>query len=209
MSFGNFDGVVGKYRKHLEKITELYTKKYPYSTSTNTWGIFTNFNFQKYTEGQWQAQVFIHYVDANGPNAEWKFDKRKGLAHHKSGGSDGYFLVRKNAFSLNACKNIIEQFEKNADMLNDAQLINNIVDKSIRNTKKIEVGVDGGIGASLTGIGLAANNHEWKFNITHSNQSEFLKYDTNGHFSEHTDTIMTQKSDQTRKLTIIAILNND
>lgn len=51
MSFGNFDGVVGKYRKHLEKITELYTKKYPYSTSTNTWGIFTNFNFQKYEIG--------------------------------------------------------------------------------------------------------------------------------------------------------------
>jgi hypothetical protein len=29
-----------------------------------------------YKEGQWQAQVFLHYVDANGPNAEWKYDKR-------------------------------------------------------------------------------------------------------------------------------------
>ena len=27
-------------------------------------------------EGVWQAQVFMHYVDANGPSAEWKFDKR-------------------------------------------------------------------------------------------------------------------------------------
>ncbi len=25
------------------------------------------------------AQVFLHYVDANGPNAEWAFDKREGL----------------------------------------------------------------------------------------------------------------------------------
>jgi hypothetical protein len=25
---------------------------------------------EKYTEGQWQAQVFLHYVDANGPHAE-------------------------------------------------------------------------------------------------------------------------------------------
>lgn len=26
------------------------------------------------------VQVFLHYVDQNGPNAEWKFDKRKSLA---------------------------------------------------------------------------------------------------------------------------------
>ncbi len=27
-------------------------------------------------ESYHQAQVFLHYVDQNGPNAEWKFDKR-------------------------------------------------------------------------------------------------------------------------------------
>jgi hypothetical protein len=27
-------------------------------------------------EGSRQAQVFLHYVTQNGPNAEWKFDKR-------------------------------------------------------------------------------------------------------------------------------------
>jgi len=32
-------------------------------------------------EGVWQAQVFMHYVDANGPYAEWKFDKRPLLGH--------------------------------------------------------------------------------------------------------------------------------
>jgi hypothetical protein len=30
-------------------------------------------------EGRRQAQVFLHYVDQNGPHAEWKFDKRKSL----------------------------------------------------------------------------------------------------------------------------------
>ena len=29
--------------------------------------------------GERAAQVFLHYVDQNGPNAEWKYDKRKGL----------------------------------------------------------------------------------------------------------------------------------
>lgn len=26
--------------------------------------------------GEYQAQVFLHYVDQNGPHAEWKYDKR-------------------------------------------------------------------------------------------------------------------------------------
>jgi len=33
-------------------------------------------HWRKPFEGVWQAQVFMHYVDANGPCAEWKFDKR-------------------------------------------------------------------------------------------------------------------------------------
>ena len=31
-------------------------------------------------EGSLQAQVFLHYVDQNGPHAEWKFDKRTAAA---------------------------------------------------------------------------------------------------------------------------------
>jgi hypothetical protein len=30
--------------------------------------------------GNHAAQVFLHYVDQKGPNAEWKFDKRSGVA---------------------------------------------------------------------------------------------------------------------------------
>jgi hypothetical protein len=165
---------------------------------------------EKYVEGQWQAQVFIHYVDQEGPNAEWKYDKRKELAHHsKTEHDDSYFLVKNNAFSIETCNKIINQFEKNTDMFQEAQLINNVVDKNIRDTKKIPVGVDSGIGATLVGIGLAANYHQWKFNITNSNQSEYLKYDVNGHFSEHIDTVLSEKNDQSRKLTVIAILNSD
>lgn len=32
-----------------------------------------------YTEGQWQAQVFLHYVDADGPFKDWAFDRRGSL----------------------------------------------------------------------------------------------------------------------------------
>ena len=30
--------------------------------------------------GNHAAQVFLHYVDQKGPNAEWRFDKRGGIA---------------------------------------------------------------------------------------------------------------------------------
>lgn len=31
-------------------------------------------------DGEHQAQVFLHYVDQDGPCADWKYDKRPGLA---------------------------------------------------------------------------------------------------------------------------------
>ena len=30
-----------------------------------------------YDEPVWHVQAFLHYVDANGPNADWKYDRRK------------------------------------------------------------------------------------------------------------------------------------
>lgn len=30
----------------------------------------------KYVEGNEQVQFFLHWIDANGPNTEWQFDKR-------------------------------------------------------------------------------------------------------------------------------------
>ena len=165
---------------------------------------------EKYVEGNWQAQVFIHYVDAEGPNAEWKYDKRKKLAHHDSLNDyrNSYvFQVKKNALSIQSCKNLIKSFEQNSDSLENASLVGNIVDKKIRDTKKISLPTNQGIGATLAGIGLAANYNLWKFDIDHSDQSEYLQYGPEGHFSEHLDTIFDIEVE--RKLTIILFLNND
>lgn len=37
-------------------------------------------------EGDWHAQTFFHYVDANGPNKDWKFDKKSFLGEKKNNG---------------------------------------------------------------------------------------------------------------------------
>lgn len=33
----------------------------------------------KAPENSWHVQAFFHYVDANGPHAEWKYDRREGI----------------------------------------------------------------------------------------------------------------------------------
>ena len=165
---------------------------------------------EKYVEGQWQAQVFIHYVDAEGPNVEWKYDKREKLSHHNltnNYSSNYIFQVKKNALSIQSCQNIISSFQKNKDYLHEAKLVGDVLDKNIRDTQKIVIPTDQGIGATLAGIGLAANHHVWNYNIDHSDQSEYLQYGASGHFSEHIDTIFNKEYE--RKLTVILFLNND
>lgn len=47
-------------------------------------------HWRTHFEGDHQAQVFLHYVDQQGPCAEWKFDKRDSLTDVKK-------VVRTNA----------------------------------------------------------------------------------------------------------------
>ena len=168
---------------------------------------------EKYVEGQWQAQVFIHYVDQNGPNAEWKYDKRPKLAHHtdKKLNWDGSHVVRQKAFPIQTCQSLIKNFESYQDKIIEGGVgHHNQIDKDIRDVKKIIQENDVGLGATLTGIGLQANYHYWKYNITHSNQSEYLRYDKEGHYQAHIDTFLESKEgDQVRKLTILLFLNNE
>jgi hypothetical protein len=36
-----------------------------------------------YPDNIWQVQGFFHYVDANGPYVDWKFDQRPMVGHLK------------------------------------------------------------------------------------------------------------------------------
>lgn len=165
---------------------------------------------EKYTEGQWQAQVFLHYVDANGPHADQKYDGRDSLGITNNIRVLTNCAIFENHISDNFCNNIINEY-------NNPNIIKEIagvgidqgrLDLNIRDVKKAILASNSGIGATLTATGLNANNYWWKYNVTHSNQSELLCYDTKGHYVSHTDTIHSHKED-TRKLTCLAILNDD
>lgn len=168
---------------------------------------------EPYKEGKWQAQVFLHYVDQNGPHAEWKYDKRESLGLSKTitqTGWDDCYLV-KDALSAGFCDRIIAEYakpetEKMPPIIGDGEKAT--VDLDIRNVQRVPMALYGGIGATLTAIGLNVNQQVWQYSITHSNQSEFLMYDVNGKYETHVDTFH-MRSDQTRKLTVLVFLNDD
>jgi predicted 2-oxoglutarate/Fe(II)-dependent dioxygenase YbiX len=175
---------------------------------------------EEYTQGNWQAQVFLHYVDADGPNASQIYDGRGKLSHHTSEitqnsafseayypDSSGYFFVVKNAFSKETCQRII------ASTMNEngvaGAIGGGVIDKEVRDVNKLLVPNNLGIGATLTGIGVGVNASYFNFDIKKSNQSEFLRYDKNGHYRAHIDTFMSPDVDECRKLTVLLFLNDD
>ena len=169
---------------------------------------------ESYKEGKWQAQVFLHYVDQDGPHAEWKYDKRESLGLSKTTQNeirqfDDCYKVD-NAISEGFCKKLIEEYAK-PEVEKLPPEIGNIagnVNLDIRNVQRLQLPLYAGVGATLTAIGLSVNHQVWQYNITHSNQSEFLMYDINGKYETHVDTFHA-RSNETRKLTVLAFLNDD
>jgi predicted 2-oxoglutarate/Fe(II)-dependent dioxygenase YbiX len=160
-------------------------------------------------EGKWQAQVFLHYVDANGPYSEWKYDKRNKLSHHEEMGFEYWFF--ENALTAEDCTSIIAQVEGKTDG-QEAKIDtgkNEIVNKEIRDVKRVSLPTFQGVGAMLAGAGLSANSQAWNFSVTHANQCDYLKYDIAGHYHSHVDTSINPHKQETRKLTILAFLNDD
>lgn len=161
---------------------------------------------EKYTEGQWQAQIFLHYVDANGPYKEWKYDKRNKLAHHPDiTNYAGEVVILPNYLDHSLCDTIIKN---SVDKPITAPFIDgNKIDHSIRNTERIELQQNQGLAGMLTSIGLNINAEYFKFDITKSEQTEILKYQPNGKYEAHID--VSRDTELQRKLTVLAILNDD
>jgi predicted 2-oxoglutarate/Fe(II)-dependent dioxygenase YbiX len=169
---------------------------------------------EPYTEGKWQAQVFLHYVDQEGPHAEWKYDKREslGLSKTETQGLDVCYVMKK-AVSDAFCNKLIEEYskpevEKEQPFIGQGRDLEKNIDLNIRNVLRLPLPMNQGIGATLTSCALNLNHQYWQYNVTHSNQTEFLMYDVNGKYEAHVDTFHGH-SDETRKLTALAILNDD
>lgn len=162
---------------------------------------------ERYTEGKWQAQVFLHYVDADGAHAEWKFDKRPALNLPVD---DMRFRVFTDILTPQACDALVKLYTQDA-VPKEPPVIGTgtgAIDLSVRNVKRVMLPTYKDIGGRLAAVGLSANHHAWKFDITHANQAEFLAYPAGGRYTAHVDTFI-QHGDECRKLTVLAFLNDN
>lgn len=180
---------------------------------------------EKLVESEWTAQVFLHYVDADGPYKDYKFDKRESLGtkvktdnfNHavieKNNENIVDFLCFENFFDDKACEAIINSYTKK-DLKKEKGKVggdegDGKIAESIRNVEKISISPVSGLGGRLAGVGLFANFSTWKFNIDQCNQSEFLIYPEGGKYNAHVDTFNRPGYELTRKLTVLAFLNDD
>jgi len=165
------------------------------------------YHWRKKFKGEWQAQVFLHYVDADGPHKEWKFDKRPKL---NLPAQDMQQVVYTDILTKEACDSLIKLYSQSA-VPKEPPVIgvgDGAINKSIRNVERVILPTYKDIGGRLAAAGLAANFHHWKFDITHANQAEFLIYPAGGRYTSHVDTFLAH-GDDCRKLTVLAFLNDD
>lgn len=166
-------------------------------------------HWRKKFKGNWQAQVFLHYVDADGPHKEWKFDKRPGL-NLPGVNSELNQWIFTDILSPEMCDSIISSYTSSS-VKREPPIIGSgdgSVDRSVRNVERVLLPVYKDIGGLLSAAGLCANHQSFKFDITHANQAEFLIYPSGGRYKSHTDTFLAH-GDECRKLTVLAFLNDD
>jgi len=160
-----------------------------------------------YTEGKWQAQVFLHYVDADGQHAEWKFDKRQSL---NLPSAEMRHVIYHDILTPEACDSLVrlytqDKVPKEPPVIGDGV---GAINLEVRNVSRVMLPTYKDIGGRLAAAGLAANHAAWKFDVTHANQAEFLAYPAGGRYQAHVDTFL-QHGDECRKLTVLAFLNDN
>ena len=165
---------------------------------------------EKYTEGQWQAQVFLHYVDADGPHADQKYDGRESLGLPKTDCLP-MWISYSNHISEKFCDMVVNRYsqddiKKLKPYIGEGEI--STIDTTIRDVERVWLPLHTGFAATLTATGLNANYSSWKYIITHSDQAEFLIYKPEGHYQPHVDTFH-KHADNIRKLTVVAFLTDD
>lgn len=163
-------------------------------------------------KGRQQVQVFLHYVDADGPHAEWKYDKRTCLSHHpcaepaKLQPDEVLYWQFDDVFMPEQCNAVISSAET-AEGFEQAGIGAGAVDKTIRDVRRLQIPLVSPVSAMMAGLGHLANKQAWKFDVNAQNQTDYLQYGEHGHYESHTDTVFNPASPECRKLTVLMFLN--
>lgn len=158
-------------------------------------------------DGEWQCQIFLHYVDSEGPYKDEKFDRRDKLNLNDD---VFYYWQFENVLSSEYCQYIINKYSEEAVHQGEiGGISNSSINLNIRNVKNINLPLSLDIGPHLIGNAFIANQQAWKFDINTCNQIEYLKYTKNGKYNSHLDILHSEQINYQRKLTCLAFLNDN
>lgn len=161
-------------------------------------------------EGEEQIQVFLHYVDANGPYKDEKYDHREELGTPKAP-ADIFYWYFAGGLDNTYCDNLVSSLDKDYEKFIDGLVGSGgsgLLSTNVRDVKKMPLNPFNGVGPHLIGLGFLANRQAWKFDIETCNQVDYLRYKEDGHYLEHMDTFM-QFPSVMRKLSVLAFLDDD
>lgn len=194
-------------------------------------GLEINHWREPYTQGEWQCQVFLHYVDANGPHKDQKYDRRKSLGTSSKTREIAENLATNYAWSFG-----VNPFNKYLHITKENIIGGPHIDSILMYTKdkldyaKVGLGDVGKVDRSIRNVShcwLPPEKFEWlyclieneikdanwfnyKFNLHAMEQIDFLEYHAgsedheHGKYSQHVDGTLNT----TRKLTFSILLSD-
>lgn len=160
---------------------------------------------------RWHAQMFLHYVDANGKYAEKALIEQNKVPYVTSSANYWLYNNERDSIPKEVCKFYIDQYKTQKTHKASVGLSDGTVDESIRKVNQIALPTWTGITSYLVAAAHDANFQNWNYQITRCKQSEYLKYTKSGKYETHTDySFIKGNQDPTvRKLTALAVLNDN
>lgn len=155
----------------------------------------------QYEQGNWQVQVFLHYVDANGKYKDFKFDKREKLGEkpvHDTEDQYWHFGQKQNekflyvSFENVLTQPLIDNIVEYADSkIKPATLFHGHVDQEIRTAYDTELPIEEfeWFYKNIEDKIMKANFYNYKFSIEKMDLFAYIEYhgSNKGHYDWHVD----------------------
>lgn len=183
---------------------------------------------EPYTQGKWQCQVFLHYVDADGPHKNLKYDGRESLGTTKTADSNndiqkhnyswtfGYapqdknlFITKEDVLSSPLIDSIILHGSRNTELARIGEGSRGIVDTKIRNVSHSWLPIDK-FEWLYSLLEEEIKNINWlnfKYVLNHMEMIDYLEYhagDEAGKYEAHLDGSINSN----RKLSFSVLLSD-
>lgn len=160
-------------------------------------------------EKDWQLQVFYHFVEEAGEfDSYWREYEEK-WSKPQQEFDEIFYWAFEGFLESCICDTIRDTYVLETLQDGGVGVGKGEIDKSIRSVKLLNIPKYDLISSINYAKGLQANEQAWNFNITGTEQTEFLVYNEGDKYNPHEDHNCIVMSPVVRKLTTLTFLNDN